>query len=46
MIIKIIIDFSINLLCELTMEYIAEINMLVLSYNIIKNESLIIIIII
>ncbi len=30
MMIKIIIDFSINLLCELTVEYIVEINMLVL----------------
>jgi hypothetical protein len=40
-----IIDFSIILLCELTMEYIVDINMLTLSYNIIKNESLIIIII-
>jgi hypothetical protein len=31
MMIKIIIDFSRNLLCDLTMEYIVEINMLVLS---------------
>jgi hypothetical protein len=46
MMIIIIIDFLINLLCELCIEYIVEINMLVLSYNIIKNESLIIIIII
>jgi len=46
MIIIIIIDFLINLLCELSIEYIVEINILIVSYNFIKNECLIIIIII